>query len=60
MNKLEIQLVEAVKTAFKQRYSIELDENLIQLQATRKDFEGDLTFACLTFCLLPTTLNQVI
>ncbi len=43
MNKLEIQLVEAVKTAFKQRYSIELDENLIQLQATRKDFEGDLT-----------------
>ena len=43
MNKLEIQLVEAVKIAFKQRYSIELDENLIQLQATRKDFEGDLT-----------------
>lgn len=43
MNKLEIQLVEAVKTAFKQRYSTELNENLIQLQATRKDFEGDLT-----------------
>ena len=42
MNKLEIQLVEAVKTAFKQRYSIELDENLIQLQATRKDFEAIL------------------
>lgn len=43
MNKLEIQLVEAVKTAFQQSYSLDLEENQIQLQATRKDFEGDLT-----------------
>ncbi len=43
MNKIETILYSSVKKALLALYSIEADVKLVQLQKTRKDFEGDIT-----------------
>lgn len=43
MNTLEIGLKEKVKYVFKALYEVELEEDQIQIQQTRKDFVGDRT-----------------
>lgn len=43
INKIEEVLFEAIKTSFEQLYSVVPDNEVIQIQKTRKDFEGELT-----------------
>ena len=46
---LDKSLVQSVKKAVETLYGQSVDEKLIQLQATRKDFEGDLTLVVFPF-----------
>ena len=39
----------AIKTALKRLYNFDADDNLIQLQNTRKEFEGDITLVVFPF-----------
>ena len=50
---LEQLLAQQVKSAINQLYQAEVNDNLIQFQKTRKDFEGDTTLV--TFPLLKTS-----
>lgn len=43
MNTIEEILYQSVKAALKALYAIDADEKLVQLQKTRKDFDGDIT-----------------
>jgi arginyl-tRNA synthetase len=49
----EIFILKKVKEAVKELYGIEADEKMIQTQATRKEFEGDITLV--TFPLVRMT-----
>lgn len=46
---LDTTLVQSVKKAVESLYGQSVDEKLIQLQATRKEFEGDLTLVVFPF-----------
>lgn len=46
---IEIQIQQSVALAIKGLYNVEATENLIQLQNTRKDFEGDITLVVFPF-----------
>jgi len=50
---LEKLLTEKVKFAIQTLYGVEANDNLVQFQKTRKDFEGDITLV--TFPLLKTS-----
>jgi arginyl-tRNA synthetase len=50
---LEKLLTEKVKFAIQELYGVEANDNLVQFQKTRKDFEGDITLV--TFPLLKTS-----
>jgi len=50
---LEKLLTEKVKFAIQELYGMEANDNLVQFQKTRKDFEGDITLV--TFPLLKTS-----
>jgi len=50
---LEQLLTEKVKFAIQELYGVEANDNLVQFQKTRKDFEGDITLV--TFPLLKTS-----
>tara|TARA_R110002049_G_scaffold151387_3_gene314974 strand:- start:1273 stop:3054 length:1782 start_codon:yes stop_codon:yes gene_type:complete len=43
LNTIEEILYQSVKAALKALYAIDADEKLVQLQKTRKDFDGDIT-----------------
>jgi len=46
---LEIELSKQIQPILEQLYGAEINSNLIQLQSTRKDFEGDITLVVFPF-----------
>ena len=49
----EVFIFEKAKSAIKELYGAEVNDKMIQTQATRKEFEGDITLV--TFPLLKTS-----
>ncbi len=49
MEQIEVQLRDTIKQVLKSLYSIDADEKQIQLSATRKEFEGDITLVVFPF-----------
>lgn len=47
--KIETIIIQNVKKAIKELYSQDVEDKLIQIQPTRKDFEGDLTLVVFPF-----------
>ena len=52
MEKLNNQLTAAVKSAFTALYDVTVDDSQIQLQKTRKEFDGDITLVVFPFLRL--------
>ena len=61
MENLNNQLVRAIKETFVAVFEIALDDSQIQLQKTRKEFDGDITLVFSHSCALRKNLlnNQV-
>lgn len=52
MVNLEKQLIHEIQQAINQMYTVSVEENAIQLQETRKEFEGDVTLVVFPFLKL--------
>ena len=50
-------ITKAVQTLFKESYHVDLEDAQLQIQRTRKDFEGDLTLV--VFPLLGTATGRI-
>ena len=46
---LEIELSKQIQPILNELYGVDVNENLIQLQSTRKDFDGDITLVVFPF-----------